>query len=79
MTVKVTEFSDQLVEAICRIYNETPVRQGKTFWQHYQKDFESVRSALATYLERSIFLGAYYEDELIGFMKTSLTSVLSLR
>ena len=36
---------------------------------HYQKDFQSVKGALATYLERSVFLGAYFQGELIGFMK----------
>jgi hypothetical protein len=81
----VVEFDDQLVEAICRIYNDTPVRQGKAFW-HFQKDFQSVKNALATYLERSIFIGAYFEGELIGFMKitfvnstAAITQILSVR
>lgn len=85
VTARVTEFNDQLVEAICRIYDETPVRQGKSFW-HYQKDFQSVRCALATYLDRSIFIGAYYQDELIGFMKltyvgaaATITQILSAK
>jgi hypothetical protein len=68
VTVKVADFSDQFVEAICRVYSETPVRQGKAFW-HYKKDFQSVKRELATYLDRSIFIGAYYKDELIGSMK----------
>jgi hypothetical protein len=68
VTVRVVDFSDQFVEGICRIYRETPVRQGKAFW-HYKKDFQSVKGELATYLDRSIFLGAYCEEELIGSMK----------
>jgi len=70
VTVTVADFNDQLVEAICRIYNETPVRQGKAFW-HYRKDYQSIRQALATYLDRSLFIGAYHDGELIGFMKTT--------
>jgi hypothetical protein len=82
---KVVAFNDELLEAICRIYNETPVRQGKAFW-HYGKSLLSIKRALATYLERSIFIGAYYEDELIGFMKITwvgstavITQILSMK
>src|SRR5262249_41071776 len=48
--------------------SHSPVRQGKAFW-HYKKDFKSVKRELGTYLDRSTFIGAYYEDELIGSMK----------
>jgi len=68
VVAKVVEFDDDLVAAICRMYAETPVRQGRAFW-HYGKDFETVKRELATYLDRSVFLGAYYENELIGTMK----------
>lgn len=70
LLVKTVEFDDVLLEAIYRIYNETPVRQGKSFW-HFGKDFELIRRALATYLERSFFIGAYWQDELVGFMKVT--------
>lgn len=66
--VRVTEFNDDFVGAICRIYGETPVRQGKAFW-HYKKDFQAIKRELGTYLDRSVFLGAYCEGELIGSMK----------
>ena len=68
MTVKVVSFDDDLVRGIHRIYNETPVRQGKRFW-HFGKDLETVRRELATYLDRSTFIGAYWNHELIGFLK----------
>jgi hypothetical protein len=77
VVVRVAEFNTALVEAICRIYNETPVRQGKAFW-HYQKDFQSVEHALATYLDRSTFIGAYCEDELIGFIKMTRVNSASV-
>ena len=72
--VKVAEadYSDEFVAGIVRIYNESPVRQGKAFW-HYQKDFEVVKKENGTYLDRSIFIGAYWENALIGFVKLVLT------
>lgn len=66
--VRLAEFNDTLVRGMCNIYNESPVRQGKPFW-HYQKDFETVKRENSTYLERSGFIGAYYEGELIGFIR----------
>jgi hypothetical protein len=68
VVVKPTQFDDEFVRGIVRIYNETPVRRGKRFW-HFGKNFETVRMENATYLERSEFLGAYLHDELIGFIK----------
>jgi hypothetical protein len=66
--VKLTPFDDNLVKGIVAIYNETPVRQGRRFW-HYGKDFETVKRDIATDNDRSEFIGAYYENELIGFIK----------
>ena len=66
--VKVVPFDDELARGIHKICNETPVRQGRPFW-HYGKDFETVKREHATYLERSEFIGAYFENELIGFIK----------
>jgi hypothetical protein len=66
--VKVAPFDDELAHGIHKICNETPVRQGRPFW-HYGKDFATVKMEHATYLERSEFIGAYFEGELIGFIK----------
>ena len=68
VTVRVVPFDNDLVRGIHRIYNETPVRQGRRFW-HFGKDLETVRRELATYLDRSTFIGAYWNHELIGFLK----------
>lgn len=62
------EFSDSFAEGIVAIYNESAFRQGKPFW-HYKKDFETVKQMSSTYLERSIFIGAYFQNELVGFIK----------
>ena len=61
-------FCDELVGGISKIYNETPIRQGRKFW-HYGKSFEQVKAANATYLDRSEFIGAFFDGKLIGFMK----------
>ena len=61
-------FDDPLVEGIWKIYNETPIRQGKKF-PHYGKSREVVRNEAATYLDSSYFLGAFLGEELIGFAK----------
>jgi hypothetical protein len=68
VVVDTAEFNDAFVHGICRIYNEDPVRQGTAFW-HYQKPFDLVKKENGTYLERSAFIGAYYEGELIGFIR----------
>jgi hypothetical protein len=61
-------FDDQLVRGIGNLYNETPIRQGRKFW-HYGKSFKQVKAANATYLDRSEFIGAFFNGELIGFIK----------
>lgn len=61
-------FDDALVAGIQGIYNECPIRQRRRF-PHYGKDFETVRREEATFLNSSIFIGAFFEEMLIGFVK----------
>jgi hypothetical protein len=68
VVVKIIPFDDDLVKGVHRIYNSIRVRDGRLFW-HYGKDVDSVRQGLATYLDRSDFIGAYLGEELIGFLK----------
>jgi hypothetical protein len=68
VTFRELPFDDVLIQGICKIYNETPVRQGKPF-SHYGKDIETVRRDTATYLDDSFFIGAFLGEELIGFVK----------
>lgn len=68
VTVKVVEFDDTFVRGIAGIHDESPIRQGKPFW-HFRKSLEDVKREYSTYSERNIFLGAYHEDELIGFIR----------
>jgi hypothetical protein len=68
VVVKEMDLDDAFVEGIREINDETPVRQGKPFW-HYQKDFESVKAENTTYADRNIFIGAYLEGKLIGYIR----------
>lgn len=61
-------FDDSLVHGIWTIYNESPVRQGRRF-PHFGKDFKTVRREEATFPDSSIFIGAFFNGELIGFAK----------
>lgn len=61
-------FSDTLVRGIWHIYNESPVRQGRRF-PHYGKDLNTVYREEATFLDSSVFIGAFLDEELIGFVK----------
>jgi hypothetical protein len=68
IAVREVPFDDALVRGITAVYNECPIRQGKPF-SHYGKDVEMTRRANATFLERSIFIGAFLEETLVGFAK----------
>jgi hypothetical protein len=68
VVLRETPFDDALVAGIREIYNECPIRQRRRF-PHYGKDFETVRREEVTFLDSSIFIGAYFEDKLIGFVK----------
>ena len=68
LVVREVPFDDVLVRGISVVYNESPVRQGKRFW-HYGKDVETVRRENGTFLDRSIFIGAFLEERLVGFAK----------
>ncbi len=73
MGVKIeeVELSDNFVRGVVVIFNQSPVRRGKRFW-HYGRSFESVKEGLAADSGQAIFIGAYFENELIGFIKLLL-------
>lgn len=68
VVVREVPFDDDLVRGIVEIYDETPIRQGGPFW-HYKKGFAAVKSTHVTYLEQSMFIGAFCGEELVGFIK----------
>jgi len=62
------DFSDELVGEILQIQNECSVRQGRLY-QHYGKSFDQVKRDHSGFAERSDFICARFENELIGFLK----------
>jgi hypothetical protein len=68
VTTREVPFDADLVRGIWRIYNECPVRQGARF-THYGEDLSTVEKEEATFLDRSIFIGAFLGDTMIGFAK----------
>lgn len=68
VVVLVKELDDDLIRAIMALNNESAIRQNTRF-PHYGKSFDQVKKDQSTYLERSDFVCAYCQDELIGFMK----------
>jgi hypothetical protein len=68
VVVREVSFDEILVNGIHKIYNECPVRQGRRF-PHYGRTLDLVRRESATFLDSSVFIGAYLQEELIGFVK----------
>lgn len=66
--IKEVPFDHALVKGIWEVYNESPVRQGRRF-PHYGKDIETIRQDEASFLDCSVFVGAYLGESLIGFIK----------
>jgi hypothetical protein len=65
--IREARYDDDFVRGMTEIFNEVPARQGRRFW-HYGKDFETVKLQFSRYLFREDLAGAYYGDELIGFI-----------
>ncbi len=64
-------FGDELIRGIREIYNETPIRQGKRF-PHYGMTYERAREYAGTFLDRSIYVGAFLGETMIGFIKLTM-------
>ncbi len=65
------EFDEAFARGIWEVYNESKIRQGKPN-RHFGKDLATVKREAATYLDRSVFVGAYVGEQLIGFVKMIL-------
>ncbi|OPY15880.1 MAG: hypothetical protein A4E69_00382 [Syntrophus sp. PtaB.Bin138] len=69
--VEEVPFDDAFCMSLTKIYNETPIRQGRKFI-HYGIDVEALKDGLSDKLESAVFLGAFYEGELVGYIKLLL-------
>lgn len=61
-------FGDELLQGICEIYNEVPIRQGKRF-PHHGMTLERAREYAGTYLDRSVYIAGFLDGTMIGFIK----------
>ena len=66
--LKFCDFNDELVNGILEIYHETPVMQGKPNRQ-YKTDFVTAKILNGTFLDRAQFIGAFFNNELIAYIK----------
>src|SRR6266487_1240071 len=67
VVVKQADFDQKFIRGMKDIFNETPIRQHKPFW-HYGKDAQTIKREFSRHLFREDLFGAYYNDELIGFV-----------
>jgi hypothetical protein len=67
IVVRQAAYDDDFVRGMTAIFNETPMRQGRKFW-HYGKDFQTIKRQFARNIHRESTIGAYYENEMIGFI-----------
>ncbi len=68
IVIREVPFDDRLTKGIWEIYNECPIRQERLF-PHYGKSLEAVHKMSATFLDTSIFIGAFDQNKLVGFIK----------
>jgi len=63
-------------KGIWKIYNETPIRQKRTF-PHYGVTLQTVKRRLLS-SKNSIFIGSYNKDELVGFIQLKINKELAI-
>jgi len=68
VTVREVPFDDNLVRGIWEVYNESPICQGKRS-RHYGSDLQTVRKKEATFPDKSVFIGAFLDGQMIGFLR----------
>jgi hypothetical protein len=67
VTTAVVDPSEKLAKGVWRIYNETPIRQGRAF-PHYGVPLRDVTAGVLS-ARRCTFVGAFFQDELVGFIQ----------
>jgi hypothetical protein len=67
LVVREVPYDDDFVRGMATIFNEAPVRQGRKFW-HYGKDHETVKRQFSRFIHRESMIGAFYRDEMVGFI-----------
>jgi hypothetical protein len=67
VNIVVVEPSQKFAQDVWKIYNETPIRQERAF-SHYDEPLEAVIGNI-TNARESTFIGAFLQEELIGFIQ----------
>lgn len=67
IATKVSEADAKLAEGMWKIYNETPIRQGRAF-PRYGVTLKTVKRRVSS-AKNSTFIGSYVEEELAGFIQ----------
>jgi hypothetical protein len=79
--IAVRQFDDHLIKGLVELNNDNPVRQGRRNAQ-FGKTFDEVKKDYSSFQDRSDYICAYHEDELIGFLKIvyrgEVASILNL-
>jgi hypothetical protein len=68
VVVEVKSVDDGLIQDLHALNNDSPVRQGKVF-THYGKTLDQVKRDQVAFLDRSDYICAYHEKELVGVVK----------
>jgi hypothetical protein len=68
VVVQAKKLDDALIQDLYILNNESAVRQGKVF-THFGKTLEQVARDQVDYLDRSDYICAYFENELVGVLK----------
>ncbi len=80
VVVSVRKFDDDLIQGIVEVNNDTPIVQGLRN-PYYGKSFEGVKKDHSSFVDRSDFICAYFQDQLLGVLKLvyrgEVASVLS--
>ena len=68
INVSVVDADEKFIEGVWKIYNETPIRQGRAF-SHYGHSLETVAWNIHRFEKNSTFIGALLQEELVGFIQ----------
>jgi hypothetical protein len=81
---RIAEPNEKLAEGMWKIYNETPIRQGRAF-PHYGVSLDAITKGLHS-TQNTTYIGAFLQDELVGFIQllqgdnlTMISQILSLQ
>jgi hypothetical protein len=81
IVISVKEFGDELIRGISEVNNDSPIRQ-RVRNAYYGKSLDEVRKDYSAFIDRSDFICAHVDDEMIGFLKLvhrgEVASILNL-